>query len=67
MLKSASFDCIIHSKQNKPLLGDVDNCYANIYYTNISIQYKNAFDECNLDNNCIAFYGLQEFYHNISS
>ena len=27
MLKSASFDCIIHSKQNKPLLGDF-KCYT---------------------------------------
>jgi hypothetical protein len=27
MLKAASFDCIIHSKQNKPLLGDF-KCYT---------------------------------------
>ena len=40
--------------KDKPLLGDVENCEANMYYSNISITYKDAFNGCNLDDNCIA-------------
>jgi hypothetical protein len=41
--------------KDKPLTGDTENCPSNIYYSNISISYKNSFDICNLDTDCIAF------------
>lgn len=40
--------------KDKPLLGDIENCPSNMYYSNISITYKDAFNDCNLDDNCIA-------------
>ena len=41
--------------KDKPLLGDIENCPSNMYYSNISIEYKDALDGCNCDDNCIAF------------